>query len=162
MQRGGWYLSICSLYVLLGRRGEGMLGTMAAVKRLELTAELFGKLFALVWAEKFGRSMLPSRAEITKLLIGSGDDIPESIEDIMHQDERLGTRTIAEFTDYILAAQEAGLVQRMNPSFVSGAVQIGSFDARKLLSMFEDDLKQEIDWLRSRINRMVPIPAQPQ
>jgi hypothetical protein len=158
------YFVVCSHFVpeyrflggATGEGEEGMLATMATTqKRLSLTPELFGKLLVLVWAERFGRSILPSREELTQVLVGGSeaDHVPQTVLDVMHLDQRLGAETIVEFTDYVLAAQEAGLVQRLNPSFVSGAVQIGSFDARKLLSVFEDDLKPEIEWIRSRLEK---------
>src|SRR5262249_4767549 len=134
---------------------EGAMDTMTLDARpsarvLELTPAIFGKMLLLVWAERNGRSVLPSREELSKCLLESVTP-PRAISAIMHVDSRGGARRIQEFTYYMAAAQEAGLLRRMNPSYVAGESTIDRATAAKMLGRYVDMFPTEVAWLQKRI-----------
>lgn len=114
-----------------------------------LTSEMFGKLLVLAWAEKYGRSILPSQESLTSALLAA--DAPERVKAVLHVDDRTGEAKIQEFTQYVVAAQEDGLLRRMNPSYVMGEVKIDAPFARRLLEQFAKHYRPEIHWLRERV-----------
>ena len=120
------------------------------VEKLELTSSLFGKILVLVWAAEHGRSQLPDTETLTRLLL-EGGGIPEEIKKIMHLDNVTTGYSILEMTDYIYGAQKAGLLSRRNPCYVAGTVQIGAYDAQKLLNEYKEEFPAVVTWLKERV-----------
>lgn len=122
-----------------------------------LTSEMFGKLLVLAWAEQHGRSILPSRESLTFALLA--DPAPERVQSILHVDDRTGEPRIQEFTEYVIAAQQDGLLRRMNPSHVVGEVRVDAPVARRLLGQFAKYYEREISWLRARVSAAAAQPG---
>lgn len=121
---------------------------------LDLSSSLFGKLFVLAWAERNGPSKLAGREEVVREFLRAADKAPESIQSIMHVEDRITGPSIAEFTDYMIAAQDDGLLKRYNPAYIRCFVDADAFEASTVLQSFEQKFGPEIHWLRERVEAL--------
>lgn len=122
-----------------------------------LTSDVFGKLLILAWAERHGRSVLPSQESLTEALLSAA--APERVKEVLHVDDRTGEPRIQEFTQYIVSAQGDGLLRRMNPSYVMGEVKVDAPIARRILEKFAKHYASEINWLRQRVEAVGAQPS---
>ena len=135
----------------LGAENHPLLRTLP---RLRLTPELFGKLFVLAWAESHGRSDLADRDRIISAFLSGADDAPSAVRDVMHLEDRITGPSIAEYTDYMVAAQDDGLLKRWNPAHVRCYVEVAEDEAEAMLADYENEFADVVSWLRKRVKEI--------
>jgi hypothetical protein len=123
-------------------------------RKLSLTPELFGKLLVLIWGEQHGKSDLADRDAVIQALLDATDTAPDSVRSVMHIEDRISGPSIAEYTQYMVAAQDDGLLKRYNPAYVRCHVEVQPSEAEYLLESYEEDFASELAWLRERVRQL--------
>ena len=72
----------------------------------------------------------------------------------MHIEDRLDGPIISEYSDYMIGAQDDGMIKRWNPSYAQCRVEIGPIEARNLLNRYSQSFAGEITWLRDVVNNL--------
>jgi len=121
----------------------------------QLDTETFGKLMVFAWAARNGRSDFPDRDALAKEFLENRKSLPEPASNLMNPEPRaIGQAAIAEYSQYMTAAQDAGLVKRYNPAFVRCHVEVGLLEARDRLDEFRGKYPDVISWLDERVKKL--------
>jgi hypothetical protein len=124
-------------------------------QKAALDAETFGKLIVFAWASRHGRSDFPDSETWAKELLPHRGELPGDARDVLHAETRaLGAATIAEYSDYMAAAQDAGLVRRYNPAYIRCHVEVGQLEACDRLNDYREKYGTVIHWLEKRVERL--------
>ncbi|CAA6604893.1 hypothetical protein MTBLM1_40097 [Rhodospirillaceae bacterium LM-1] len=122
----------------------------------ELTADLLGKLFILQWSKRHGKSRLPEKGALNRLFLDSYENAPTQVRQLLHADYRLQDPEIVEITDFLVAGQRVGLVERPNPSHVPCDTRLTPYWAGWFLDSYQDDFREELGWLDGVISKLKP------
>lgn len=121
----------------------------------KLDAETFGKLIVFAWAAKNGQSDLPDRDSLVQELLENRDSLSDEGKDVLHAKPRaIGEPTIAEFSEYMAASQDAGLIKRFNPAYIRCHVEIGKIEAEDRLVDYKHAHGDLIGWLTDRMDAL--------
>jgi hypothetical protein len=113
-----------------------------------LTADLLGQMLVLAWSKINGEGLMPDRVRLNKAILKILADAPEDIRDLIHTEDRIDGLTVCEITDFLVAAQRVGFIQRPNPSHVPCISKIDRFWAHQFLAEYEGHFSAELAWLQ--------------
>ena len=113
-----------------------------------MTLEELGKIIALVWQadQPGGDSAFPAKQELCNLLLSRGN-APSSVVQALRVDYRADGPAI-NHTALINGAQQAGIVQRVNPGHVKASVGVSPAEARVILQSYINRYPGEVAWAR--------------
>jgi hypothetical protein len=89
------------------------------------------------------------KQELCSLLL-SGPDAPLSVKNALRVDYRADGPAI-NYTALINGAQQAGIVQRVNPGHVKASVGVSPAEARVILQTYINRFPKEVTWARRLI-----------
>ncbi|WP_374314080.1 hypothetical protein [Dongia sp.] len=114
-----------------------------------IDASVLGCMIASAWMADVSDHKFPS--ERLAALVTSVKDVPESVRNSLHIQERLEGDYLEETTEMVVAAQSAGLVGRLNPTSVSAIFKVNPVKASQLLKSYELDYPEEVAWVKRAI-----------
>ncbi len=124
-------------------------------KSARLSPETFGALIVFAWAARNGRSDLPDRDALAAEFLQHRHELPPEGLEVLHPEVRaIGGEAIAEYSEYMAAAQDAGLIRRYNPAYVRCHVEVGQIEARDRLAEYRRTYGDLINWLDNRIEKL--------
>lgn len=124
-------------------------------RQIDLTPSVFGKVLVAAWAAHMGRSDFPRRDLIMRELLAAAGTAPPEVKAVMHVDDCLTGPAIAEYSEYMAAAQMDGLVKRYNPDYVRVAVEIDRLTGKDILEMYTHDRPHVRKWIEDVVGRLV-------
>jgi hypothetical protein len=120
-----------------------------------LNPETFGALIVFAWAARNGRSDLPDRDTLAAEFLEHRHELPPEGLDVLHPETRsIGNEAIAEYSEYMAAAQDAGLIRRYNPAYVRCHVEVGQIEALDRLAEYRRTHGDLIKWLENRVEKL--------
>ena len=119
-----------------------------------LTPSIFGKLLVAAWALKHGRSDLPHRDEIIGVLLSSAETAPPEVRAVMHLDDRIHSSEIAEYSEYMVAAQMDGLIKRYNPDYIRTSVEIDRLTGSHLVDLYTKGKDNLRSWVEMVVDQL--------
>ncbi|NYZ16733.1 hypothetical protein HL658_29655 [Azospirillum sp. RWY-5-1] len=129
---------------------------VAAPPTLRLTPAIFGKLLVAAWAARHGRTDFPPRDRITDVLLERAGEAPADVDSILCVDDRITGPVLADWSEYMAAAQMSGLVKRLNPDYVRVVVEIDGLTGRDLLDDYtrgKPELKRWVETVVDDLSR---------
>lgn len=119
-----------------------------------LTSDILGQLFIMVWSKENGSGRLPDKSRLNEVFLKHFGGAPKTVQDVLHVDYRLGEPEISEITDFLVAGQRVGLVERPNPSHVPCISRLTSYWADSFLEDYESLFQAELTWLGSVVQNI--------
>lgn len=121
---------------------------------LRMTPELFGKILVAAWAAKKGQSDFPQKELVIETLIAAAEEAPDDIKKVLSVEDRIGRETLANYSDYIAAAQMDGLVKRFNPDLVRVSVRLDRTNGANLLDKLTSGRENVRQWVDDCIEKL--------
>ena len=113
----------------------------------ELKPEALGVLLTLISVAEYHKP-LPGKEVLTRLF-SKRQDTPARLKNAIAFVDRFEGRTLATYTDMVDAAQQAGILRRMNPGHENSVPELTPLDAQHVLRMSQADFGAEVQWLTS-------------
>jgi hypothetical protein len=104
-------------------------------------------LLTLISVAEHGRP-LPGKDVLTSVF-SNRKDTPARLKNAIAFVDRFEGQTLATYTDMVDAAQQAGILRRVNPGHVNSVSELTSLDAQHVLGMAQADFGPEVRWLTS-------------
>lgn len=124
-------------------------------RRPEISPDVFGQLIVYAWAAKNGPSDLPARDVLVEELLKNRASLPREVQAVMHSESRAtGEAAISEYSEYMAAAQDAGLIKRYNPNYIRCRVEVGQLQAQDRLAEYKEQYPAIVAWLEARVENL--------